>query len=998
MKNQIFFNSGTTYHKGSQKMDIVELSSIDVKSTKKENLPWLQIFNTGYRVTNSNIDWQYWNGCIYIDIDSKHAYKKYKFDKDLLLKLLYEFLSLNYYTNFYCIQQSNSKTGYHIIFYFNIDKNEDNYKKCQYWCTKIVEEAFISIGAKEIIYYEKVIDNCTLSPVQGMYLTNNELLFGNIDKNSNPWFGQFDISNIEIEYKIVNHAKYINEDGTNNFTVNGNRSIIKTKKYYEHRTRMAIYMSLISILKEKEIVDKVFSEIVNEQFIEDNGHSIKFFINEPQKDAWFDKYDIYKEHFVRPYLLKEVGFNVIETFIPEVYSTYKVDKVYKISSEQFLGDIDIEFKKDKINHIFAGCGFGKTTWTKKLGKTKRVCVISPLTSINKDAFSDENGWLIIDNNYKDIVRHIFNGKIKDALSSTWNICTTWESFSLYEMYNYDFDYIIIDEIHTLYMYDYRINSIRQLKENFPKANGIKVIMTGTPSYELKEFDCYNIQIKKDQPKTKAEFLFYNESSTGWIYKDIKKWTKNSNHVAIIFKDKANYKDIDNMSLEGIDCDIFNSNYKSNVEYILNENNIKNNVTIFSVYGQAGINLYIDINKKVRLYILNKNGLGIIQYANRVRNKQVIDKVIIPFKKEQIDNKIEKIDDKIDIEEAERKCDIINSTIKPFDIFDIKQKSILLLRFGLISDCLDKIGDKFSLNIGNYNVYKLIKNIENYEKQIQIIYNRLIENDFEVSYNYLIKDEKTNKVTKMRSNQLAGNIVNFDFSQIMYDKNGNIYIKPNDKLLKVSTGNLIEILTNIFNHIRRNRNDIEEVFNEYIKGIIKKKNTVTKKDLENIDILFYLQDNWNNFYNSNFIKAMENEDWDDIKLTTAFIRSVYNNKMTKKDWQTLSDEAYLKIHNFRKVFNDYTDIIESFSYNNENLNIILDEKTQEIYNYIYCQHTNGKKGGQNSTKQCVVTDKFKHPKKYGLTIGQTFKSTNDLCEFTNKSRKTVSQWRKLAWIE
>ena len=971
MKN-IKFNSGTTYTKGGEEMKVVTLNEIDVKNTRKEDLPWLQWFTSGFRVTTQNIDWKYWNGCIYIDIDSKHYYnEKKEFDADKLLNDLYDYLLFNYYNNFYCIQQSNSKTGYHILFYFNIEKNAENFDKCNYWCSEVVREAFYEIGAKDIVDYKKVIDKCTSSYYQGMYLTNHELLFGNIENNQ--WFGQFDeLENIEIESKVVNNVKYINEDNTLNFTVEGERKHNKTKKYYPHRQRMAIYMTLISIFNDKQIVDQTFSEIVNECFL-DGEHNKKFFIKEPETDGWYNKFETYKDHYVRPYLLKELGYNIIEKFIPEVYSEYKSDVEYNIESNQFLGDIEIEFKKDKINHIFAGCGFGKTTWAKKLGKTKRVCVISPLTSINKDAFAEENGWLVVDNNYKDIVKHIFNGNIYEVLNSHWNICTTWESFSLYKMYQYNFDYFIIDEIHTLYMYDYRLNSIRHLKNNFPEAKGIKVVMTGTPSYELNEFDCWKIKINKEQPKTKAEFLFYNESNTGWIYKDIKDWTKDNNHVAIIFKDQANYKDVDNMALEGIDCDIFNSNYKENVEYILNENNIKNNVTIFSVYGQAGINLYIDLEKKVRLYILNKNALGIIQYANRIRNKQVIDKVIIPYKKSKIDNKIVKINTNIDIDEAMRKVDVLNSTLKPFDIFDSKQKSILLLRFGFVVDCLNRVADKVELNVPNYQIYEMIKSVDDYEKQIQIIYNRLIENDFEVSYNYLNKDVKTNKSTKMRSNQLAGNIINFDFSQIKYDKEGNIYIKPNDKLLKVSTGNLLEILTNIFNCIKRSGGNVEEIYNEAIKSIIKRKNNITKKDLENLNTLYYLTENWNNFYNSNFIKAMENKDWDDIKLTTAFIRSIYNDKMKEQDWKILSDEAYLKIHNLRKVFNDYTYTIESLSYDNENLNIPLDDKTKEIYTYILKEHTSGKKS--KNTKSVTID-------------GITYSSVQEASEKLGISRQAI----------
>ena len=85
MKN-ILFNSGTTYHKGGQKMDVVELSSIDVRNTKKEDLPWLQVFNCGYRVTTDNIDWNTWTGCVFTDIDSKRYYNDVKqFDAKRLL-------------------------------------------------------------------------------------------------------------------------------------------------------------------------------------------------------------------------------------------------------------------------------------------------------------------------------------------------------------------------------------------------------------------------------------------------------------------------------------------------------------------------------------------------------------------------------------------------------------------------------------------------------------------------------------------------------------------------------------------------------------------------------------------------------------------------------------------------------------------------------------------------------------------------------------------------
>ena len=78
------------------------------------------------------------------------------------------------------------------------------------------------------------------------------------------------------------------------------------------------------------------------------------------------------------------------------------------------------------------------------------------------------------------------------------------------------------------------------------------------------------------------------------------------------------------------------------EEMIDTKTLTNKVTIISVYGQAGINIHTDDNQKVRLYIQNYNGLAAIQYANRIRNKKSIDKVVIPIKKESISNSIKKL--------------------------------------------------------------------------------------------------------------------------------------------------------------------------------------------------------------------------------------------------------------------------------------------------------------------------------------------------------------------
>lgn len=64
----------------------------------------------------------------------------------------------------------------------------------------------------------------------------------------------------------------------------------------------------------------------------------------------------------------------------------------------------------------------------------------------------------------------------------------------------------------------------------------------------------------------------------------------------------------------------------------------------------------------------------------------------------------------------------------------------------------------------------------------------------------------------------------------------------------------------------------------------------------------------------------------------------------------------------------------------------------------CKET-GKIGGKISSpkKKCVITDKFKHTDKYNLKVGQEFESASALSEYTNKTNKTISQWRDKGWI-
>lgn len=976
---EILFNSGTTYHKTGQKMDVLSIDCINVKDTKKEDLPWLQVFNCGYRVSHDNIDWKYWNGCVFVDIDSKHYYNECrKFNADKLEECLYEYLQMENTQNFFAIQRSNSGTSYHVIFYFNVEKNELNFKKCTNYAREICEIAFSELGLSEIWNWKGVNDKCSISPYQGMYLTSKEIKF---NENVNGYWVLID----DYEYyeqKVVTVDK-VKDNVVDFLNFSINTSEVKPE-YYEHISRLKIYTALVACYGTKEATDKAWRENIVPYLKEGNGHNKRFYLTEPDKNGWFDKY---KTEFVNEYWLEKFGYSFKKRFVPKKIDLYVPDILIELEDDKKLSDVDIQFKRDKINHLYAGCGVGKTYMSKVLGsnvddidflfnKQKRVCFIAPLNSISKNSFEGVDGWVIIDSEHKD------SFDIRGTINNRWtNICTTWESFVLYEMYNIPFDYVILDEVHSFYMYDYRVDSISQIKRIFPKAIGTKIIMTGTPSYEIKEFDCYKIQIKRQDKKVKCDVVLYNKEYKGYIIEDIKAWTSDPNHLALIFKDTTNYTTEDNFAMYGLDVDIFNKSYDENKEYILTNNNVRSQITAFSVYGQAGINLYLDSDKKARVYILSKNGLGIIQYANRIRNKEVIDKIVVPYKIEDISSDVIRINEDIDIEEAKHRVNILKSIKKDTDIFTSHTESFLKLRYGMCKDCVN--WNMMELNESNYTTYKRIKNVTEYERQLQVIYNRMIAAFFEVNFVELTEDVKFSGDTKMRSNQFAGQMVRFDANMIK-EYNGKLIIVDNTEFDKVVTGDLKIEMTKVLNYMyQENGCDLDktiEMFKLYIRNIIKHTKTIKKSDISRLKLFYDLKTKWSRYYNSAFLSLMLNDKWDDVQIASVYMRVIWNDEMNDGDWKVLAEESYHKLKQIRKVVVENKSIFENLEITSpsEQISFGNDKLMGQIYGYLKKKHIRG--SGKGRTKTITVK-------------GIEFNSVQDAAKHFNVRRETITRWLK-----
>ena len=534
------------------------------------------------------------------------------------------------------------------------------------------------------------------------------------------------------------------------------------------------------------------------------------------------------------------------------------------------------------------------------------------------------------------------------------------------MYKINFDYVIIDEVHTFFMYDYRIESITNMKRALNAAKGIRIIMTGTPSAEIKEFDCYKIKVNKELPKVPTEIVLYNDDFRGHWLSDIREWTADKSHYAIIFQDKTNYKMEELFERAGMSCEVFNTSYTDNVNYILGNHNVFAQITAFSVYGQAGINLYIDTDKKLRIYVLNKNGLGIIQYANRVRNKEVIDKVMIGYPCSEVTNDVMQLNYDIDFEEAERTVEIINKNKVVFDVFDIRTKELIKLNYGIPFECLDTVGDKVSLNRDKYKTWKMIKNVAEYEIQLQVIYNRLIDNDFEVKITRLLKDTKDISDTKLVPHRFAGQMTRFDFDMLIEKEDGGYWLKPTEAFKKICTGDLVKTIENIFNILyNENNGDFEktkDAFKYFVNSIIREKGTIMKNDINNYELMLKISKDWDKYYDNAFVTILLRKDINVEQIAALYVRSKWVDGM---DWKAVSEEAYNKINLLKNVVDTYKEVFANMNKPNE-YKITVDALTEQIYSYLIGVHTRGKKAKSITLNGVTYANIDEAVKKTGLS--------------------------------
>ena len=290
-------------HSG-EKMGVGTIEEIQklVKPTMiKIACPWLQMFDNGYRVSTANSGYADWNGATFADIDGKHYFHDKKLtniNSKKLLAAIDRQLKIDYPNNYVCSYVSASGLGFRIVWYWQCERTEDNFLKCALLTEKCTRQLFYNLGDdfKNMIDYKsngkKVLDSCSKSILQGMYLWHDMPLFNDFTNTTN--WGECELEDIELKdmYEVTSIVQNKGNIDQSEFCVFNQKIPVNKEdiKYYPHHLRRCVYEALVRLFKVYDTVEEEWKYICS-LLPEANGHDKKFYLNEPTRNKWFKRYN-----------------------------------------------------------------------------------------------------------------------------------------------------------------------------------------------------------------------------------------------------------------------------------------------------------------------------------------------------------------------------------------------------------------------------------------------------------------------------------------------------------------------------------------------------------------------------------------------------------------------------------------------------------------------------------------------------------------------------------
>ena len=305
-----------------------------IKDIKKRNdmMMFIQMCDNGRRMCRENSDYNFWNQCVFEDIDYKHYIENHKeyIDPKELYEKLYEYLYNNYKDILYYMEMSRSEMGYHIIFCFDVQRKENNRMMCKALSNFIIHKAFSELNFQHIIDYPKVYDDCSDSFYQPCFLTLNNFKINEewTGKNGENYITQnyYSVKNIydRLFSKTIRKVKkrdkndILDDDYEGKWDIEFINNNDEYKgEYLNHHERYFLYRSIVGLCGGILYIDENKELIIQEwencarQLPEGNGHDVYFYMKEPYINNW-DSWIISNEEYcyIDDDLLKQFGYNI----------------------------------------------------------------------------------------------------------------------------------------------------------------------------------------------------------------------------------------------------------------------------------------------------------------------------------------------------------------------------------------------------------------------------------------------------------------------------------------------------------------------------------------------------------------------------------------------------------------------------------------------------------------------------------------------------------------
>lgn len=774
--------------------------------------------------------------------------------------------------------------------------------------------------------------------------------------------------------------------------------------------------------------------------------------NDVPINEWKPKIEVIK------FLNNYCGFNIrysIESKNSNIYDCVE-DWLWELNGKQAtidLNDCYLYDKKDEIlsllgtlypNMIDCKPGKGKTTFFNKLRKEcgYRICIIQPFKSIVKSKYKNTDAHLCVESNkikpeYEYIVTHynnFVNGYEKNTLG--------------------EYDFLVIDESHLIGTQSFRtdiiLKCIKYCQEYNKQHKNCKLIfMTGTPTNEnyLLDNSIHNI-IRCESKETSyvsihyMNMLVFNKTINGVdtytnnIIQNIlylSNIAKNEGRKVYIYWGTGS---IENEETYRKAADILNkmniaiyhrkNEHNEDLDYIRNEERIGNyDGMMSSCYFSVGCDLNDEQSTQI-IIIGNNTYQEDYQVRSRFRKSKnikitvLLDKLLL--KKYDCDYWFQYEVNRLNLLSKSSDSKQTSLVYKETSDNDIKKKAYIKTSTKYFSDIKRKFEFYKQLGWQIFNDYY-------YENKEYTITENTPEGNMPIIYlldNTTDTIKRINKETQNRIQDIKNDIIHnlkvdnqYDLINILNESvkhprlqdwiEGMMMIQHHydiSSILRLDNKVISEISKSKLNSLVRWRINYEhndKIENWIIERILDRKEEI-KENIDKELAIYYIC--WCSAYEENNDYSYSTYD-----LNSKYSYPVFNQwKQNIISILNINDDVREIIMKdvYKKEFIDETTKL-FFDIQDNN----LDEKIKYVhnkyinrsdvirfFNAVINDNDKEKRSLSQSElgkKKCIITDKFKHPEKYNLRIGQTFKSCKDLSNFTNKSKQSVSSWIKKGWI-